>query len=320
MRFQWTRRRAIAASLVAAVVAAIGLTALTGAGPLAGLTGATSPFTGEPVSSLRPVIAVKIDNIVFARPQTGIGKADLVYVIPVEGGLSRFMAVFSSSVPKVIGPVRSAREDDLALLMQFGRPAFAYSGAQPQLLPVVEHARTVDLYSNRVGGYYRDNGRIAPYNLYARGPALEAEAKGASVARDIGFRFGPPPATGGVPTASVSAGYSAASFSFTWSASHHTWIVSMDGQTAMTTDTDKMNAPTVVIQHTVVRKSRFIEWGALPPYADSTGSGTAQVLRDGRVYQARWSRPSLNGGTKFTTPTGEPMNFERGPVWIVLEP
>ncbi|MBO0832810.1 MAG: DUF3048 domain-containing protein, partial [Actinobacteria bacterium] len=51
-----------------------------------------SPFTGEPVSSLRPVIAVKIDNIVFARPQTGIGKADLVYVIPVEGGLSRFMA------------------------------------------------------------------------------------------------------------------------------------------------------------------------------------------------------------------------------------
>ncbi|MBO0822715.1 MAG: DUF3048 domain-containing protein, partial [Actinobacteria bacterium] len=90
MRFQWTRKRAIAASLVAALVAAIGITAgLTGAGPLAGLQGATSPFTGKPVSSLRPVIAVKIDNIVFARPQTGIGKADLVYVIPVEGGLSR---------------------------------------------------------------------------------------------------------------------------------------------------------------------------------------------------------------------------------------
>ncbi len=57
-----------------------------------------SPFTGEPVRSLSRVLAVKIDNIVYARPQTGLGRADIVYVLPVEGGLSRFMAIFSSSV------------------------------------------------------------------------------------------------------------------------------------------------------------------------------------------------------------------------------
>jgi hypothetical protein len=84
-----------------------------------------SPFTGEPVSRLGPVIAVKIDNIVNARPQTGLQDADIVYVLPVEGGLSRFLAVFSSRLPPVIGPVRSAREDDLELLRQFGKPAFA---------------------------------------------------------------------------------------------------------------------------------------------------------------------------------------------------
>ena len=106
-----------------------------------------SPFTGEPVSALGPVLAVKIDNLAPARPQTGLTGADIVYVLPVEGGLSRFLAVFSSHFPPVIGPVRSAREDDLELLRQFGRPAFAYSGAQPQLLPVVEKARTVDLYA-----------------------------------------------------------------------------------------------------------------------------------------------------------------------------
>jgi Protein of unknown function (DUF3048). len=118
-----------------------------------------SPFTGEPMTSLGPVLAVKIDNLAPARPQTGLAGADIVYVLPVEGGLSRFLAVYSSHVPPVIGPVRSAREDDLELLRQFGRPAFAYSGAQPQLLPVVERARTVDLYAGRVpvfpvaGGY-----------------------------------------------------------------------------------------------------------------------------------------------------------------------
>jgi Protein of unknown function (DUF3048) N-terminal domain len=51
-----------------------------------------SPFTGEPVASLSRVLAVKIDNIVNARPQTGLTHADIVYVLPVEGGLSRFLA------------------------------------------------------------------------------------------------------------------------------------------------------------------------------------------------------------------------------------
>lgn len=276
-----------------------------------------SPFTGEPVTALGPVIAVKIDNIVYARPQTGLGAADIVYVVPVEGGLTRFMAIYSSHVPPVIGPVRSAREDDLELLRQFGTPAFAYSGAQPQLLPVVEHARTVDLYSGIVGGYYRDNRRIAPYNLYARGPALQAKAAKASTAHDIGFRFGPAPAGGQEATAQRVA-YPAASFSFTYSGTTGRWLVSMDGRPALTTDSGQLSAATVVIQHTVVRKSRYIEWGALPPYAESTGSGSALVLRDGLAYQAHWSRPSLDGGTTFTTSTGQPLPFAPGPVWIVL--
>src|SRR5450755_2982932 len=125
-----------------------------------------SPFTGEPIRALGPVLAVKIDNVVQARPPTGLTKADIVYLIPVEGGLSRIFAVFSSHFPPVIGPVRSTREDDIELLRQFGTPAFAFSGAQPQLLPVVEHARIVDLYSGRVSGYFRGTSRVAPYNLY----------------------------------------------------------------------------------------------------------------------------------------------------------
>jgi Protein of unknown function (DUF3048) N-terminal domain len=47
---------------------------------------------------------VKIDNIVCARPQTGLSHADIVYVLPVEGGLSRFLAIFSADLPRIIGP------------------------------------------------------------------------------------------------------------------------------------------------------------------------------------------------------------------------
>jgi len=330
MKKRWTSKRAAAASLAAALVAVIGITASLTSGsvpkkvhrpppspPRQPAVQLYSPFTGEPVSSLGPVIAVKIDNIVYARPQTGLGAADIVYVIPVEGGLSRFMAIYSSHLPPVIGPVRSARQDDLQLLAQFGTPAFAYSGAQPHLLPWIEGARIVDLYSNKVGGYYRDNRRIAPYNLYARSSTLLAEAARASIARDIGFRFGPAPA-GGQEATVETAGYSAASFGFTYSPASGRWLVSMDGRPALTTDGGQLSAATVVIQHVVVGTSPFIEWGEVPPYAESTGAGNATVLRDGLAYQAHWSRPAPDGGTTFTTATGQPMTFAPGPVWVVL--
>src|SRR5262252_6649576 len=126
-----------------------------------------SPFTGKRVHRLKRVLVVKIGNTFPERPATGLAKADIVYLIPVEGGLSRIMAVFSSHYPRVIGPVRSARETDRDLLRQFGRPAFAWSGAQPRLVPVVRHARTVDLYALTARGYFRSVDRVPPYNLYA---------------------------------------------------------------------------------------------------------------------------------------------------------
>lgn len=276
-----------------------------------------SPFTGEPVKALGRVLAVKIDNIVYARPQTGLTDADIVYVLPVEGGLTRFLAIFSSHIPPVIGPVRSARRDDLQLLGQFGRPAFAFSGAQGQLLPVVEHARIVDLYAGLVAGYYRDYQRIAPYNLFASTRVLLAESKRASKAHNIGFRFGAAPA-GGRVTRSDSVSYPSAKYTFTWSAATHRWLVTMDGVPAKTSAGRRISPATVVIQHTIVRKSGYLEYGYPPPYAETIGHGSAVVLRNGTSYRVRWSRPNWNGGTTFTTAGGKPMTFAPGQVWILL--
>ena len=224
------------------------------------------PFTGEPVKALRPVLAVKIDNIVYARPQTGLQSADIMYVIPVEGGLTRFMAVYSSHFPPVIGPVRSARQSDLDLLSQFGRPAFAWSGATPHLVPFIERAPVVDLYALTVGGYFRSASRAAPYNLYADTRQLLAEAKGASKARDIGFRFGEAPA-GGIPAASYSVKYPAASYTFRWSARDRRWLVWMDRAPAMATEGGQLGGSTVIVQYTRIATSRFEEYGGRPPYA-----------------------------------------------------
>jgi hypothetical protein len=77
--------------------------------------------------------------------------------------------------------------------------------------------------------------------------------------------------------------YPAASFTFRWSARTHRWLVWMDGTQATDAAGGDLAAATVVIQYTIVRTSRFREYGVPPPYAESAGSGTAVVLRDGRA-------------------------------------
>src|SRR5258708_21292384 len=119
----WTRHKPAAAVTAAGVLAGLvtgALLVLSGCGrgtpapaPTARLR---SPFTGAPVPSLNRVLAVKIDNIVYAPPQTGLTHAHIVYVLPVEGGLSRVLAIFSSLYPPLIRPVLIAREADLGPL------------------------------------------------------------------------------------------------------------------------------------------------------------------------------------------------------------
>ncbi|MEU9980379.1 DUF3048 domain-containing protein [Streptomyces sp. NPDC050856] len=277
-----------------------------------------SPFTGLPARS-GPVLAVKIDNVRPARPHTGLDAADLVYVEQVEAGQSRILAVFSSRQPPQVGPVRSARESDLELLRQFGRPALAYSGAQSALKPLIGAAPLFALPPEKAPrAFFREPGRPAPHNLYLRPDRALAAAPEADTAKDIGFRFGPAPA-GGTPLDEHTVRFPAARFTFTWSAGDKRWLVSMDGAPARTTDGRRMGAPTVVVQDVEVRPSAFRDrWGSVSPYTRTTGSGKALVLRDGRSHAAHWSRPSADHGTSFTTPAGRPLNFATGQVWVVL--
>ncbi|MDH2392511.1 DUF3048 domain-containing protein [Streptomyces sp. HNM0663] len=277
-----------------------------------------SPFTGV-TAEPGPVLAVKIDNVQAARPQTGLAAADIVYVEQVEAGLSRLLAVYSSEQPPSVGPVRSARESDIELLRQFGRPALAYSGAQSALLPLIGDAPLYPVTpQDAPGAFVRDGDRAAPHNLYVRPEqALEA-APEADQPRDIGFRFGPAP-EGGRPLDEHTVEFPSARFTFTWSAEDERWLVSMDGAPARDADGARLGAPTVVVQYVEVRGSEFQDRsGSVSPYTETVGSGNALVLRDGRGHDARWSRPAADGGTAFTTPSGDRLNFARGPVWVVL--
>ncbi|MET9956698.1 DUF3048 domain-containing protein [Streptomyces sp. NPDC006339] len=311
---------AVATAALLCVVTAAGLYGCADPGPsqpaptpAPATTEGISPLTGRPARS-GPVLAVKIDNVPPARPHTGLAAADLVYVEQVESGQTRLMAVYSSRLPDRIGPVRSARESDLELLRQFGRPVLAYSGAQSALTPLIKAAPLHPVTeADTPGAFLRDRGRSAPYNLYLRPERALTTAPDATHAKDVGFRFGPAPESG-TPVNSRTVRFPAARYTFTWAPAERAWHVTMDGRSD-----GPLKPATVVVQHVTVRPSRFHDFtGAVSPYTVTTGSGTAEVLRDGRVHEARWSRPSADAGTTFTTPSGAPLTFAPGQVWVLL--
>ena len=265
-----------------------------------------------------PVLVTKIDNSPQARLPVGLAAADLVYVEPVEGGLSRLAAVFSTDKPPVIGPVRSARETDLTLLDQFGTPTLASSGAAPELAASIDRSALQNASAERQpAAYYRDTGRYAPHNLFVRPDRLPLGGGWPAASQP---RFGPAPA-GGRPTQHQDARYPDTVIGFDWSPDRHQWLVSMDGAAYTAADTGPLTASTVVLQDVPVYDSAVSDIaGSVSPLAQTTGRGRALVLRDGQAFEAEWSRPSAQAGTTYTTPTGTVVPFAPGQVWTVLVP
>ncbi|MEU1174915.1 DUF3048 domain-containing protein [Streptomyces microflavus] len=305
----------------AAALLAVLLLVLLAAGCTGGDGSGSESRSSSPPGTGAKVLAVKIDNVAPARPQTGLDQADIVYVEQVEAGLSRLLAVYSSELPPVIGPVRSARETDLELLRQFDRPVLAFSGAQSGLLPAIDRA-PLDAVppSAAPRAYFRGPERPAPHNLYLRPERIPYAASGTEAVEALGLRFGPAP-PGGRAEESRTVRFPSARTTFTWSAERERWLVSVDGSPARTSEGGRLGAATVIVQDVTVRPSAFGDRsGNNTPFTETVGSGTAHVLRDGKAYEARWARTSADADTAFTTPDGERIDLASGPLWIVYAP
>lgn len=281
----------------------------------------TSTLTGLPEVSASPVLIVKLDNTRNAQPHAGLRDADMVYIEEVEYGITRIAAVFSSKVPNRIGPVRSARITDVELLAQFGSPAFAFSGAQSKLWPVLAESDFIDISPNKGDrGYERDYDRRAPYNYFLDGQVGLERAPDASLSKDIGLVFSADPPDGGEPVTKARMEWAYASAAFGYQESSGTYRVHLNGIKARAEeDGESQRASNVIIQYVDQRPSIYFDkGGGNTPQAITVGTGKALVMRDGRAWEVTWNRPDEASGTTFTLPDGSPMTFKPGQTWIVL--
>ena len=281
----------------------------------------TSPLSGLPQPTSEQVLVVKLDNTRNAQPHAGLHAADIVYIEEVEYGITRLAAVFATTVPERIGPVRSARITDLDLLEQYGSPAFSFSGVQRKMWPLIASSPLIDISPNKAASaYQRDFSRRAPYNYFLDGPRGLEAAPDASLERDIGFTFDSTPPTGGSVGLSARVEWPAASAEFRYDQASRLYRVQLNGIPAEAEEhSDGQRAATVVIQYVEQNPSQFFDkGGGNTPHAETIGEGKAVVLRDGLRYKARWSRPDAQSGTVFITEEGEQLTFKPGQQWVVL--
>lgn len=271
-----------------------------------------------------PILVVKIDDTRLAHPQVGLAEADVVYIEQVEGGLTRLAALFSSKIPEIIGPVRSARISDIELLSQFGKIGFAFSGAQRKFLPVIAAANLYDVGAMRYGPQYyaNDPSRIAPYAMMLKAPALmlKAEENGAvfATSSSAGWNFGEP-APNNKKFTSARVSWPASSYGMTWSETQSRWLLDHNGEPDLDSTGYHLGPKTFVVQIVSITNSIYSDkGGGITPLSTTVGEGECYILRNGGYVRGKWSRPSESDGTTFTNFKGEELTFDRGQIWFAL--
>ena len=310
-------------TIIVAVVASLLLTGCSVVSKILPEKAITNVLSGREGAN-GPVLVVKIDDTTQAHPQIGLEDADIVYIEQVEGGLTRLAAVFSSVIPQRIGPVRSARISDIEIMSQFGRVAFAYSGAQSKLLPVIAAANLQDLGAQRQSPtiFTTDPTRTPPYAMVLRADLLMQQIveKNFQIdsAKNIGFNFGSLQ-EGGAPTSKAVLHWPAATYSASWSVEESRWLLSHNNSVNLADSGVVLGPTTLVIQMVSITPSEYKDKvGGVTPFSQTVGSGKAYVLRDGQRFVTTWNRPSSVAGTTFAFADGTIMNFDPGQIWIAL--
>lgn len=284
----------------------------------------TWPLTGVTTSEVadRPAMSVKIENSSAARPQTGLESADVVWEEMVEGGITRYNAVFHSQIPDVVGPIRSLRPMDAAISAPFGG-LFVFSGGQPQFVSQVA-STGVTMLSHDGGdaGFYRTGDRVAPHNVYGDTDAFLAAGEGQGPPPEqFQFARNPEDATAltGEETSRISVNFPAATPGWDWDG--EIWQRTEDGQAATTTDGGQISAVNVVVLRVQVRNSGARDPGGNPvPETILTGSGEATVFVGGHRIEATWDKPEVSSVLTLTTAEGDPVLLAPGNVWVELVP
>ena len=286
-----------------------------------------APLTGELVTdkvASRHPIAVMIDDLSPARPQSGLHGADVVWHAPAEGGIPRYMAIFQTRLPDEIGPVRSARSYYIAWAAEW-RAVYAHSGGSPQALATLrskgqgQYVYNADEY--RWGGRYfhRTSRRPGPHNVYTDGSLLRDLSKTLRAPDELQeplWRFAPDAVLPDRPFGgSIKVVYTANTVTYRYNRATNTYRRSVSGEGKQV---DAANGARIEPKNVIVMAVRFADSGDRKHRleADLIGTGTAWISTNGQTIKGTWKKTGTTKPTRFYDKDGTQVTLTIGQTFV----
>ncbi len=290
-------------------------------------TGPDCPLTGQPAPGgqvpQRPALAFKVDNYPTARPQSGLNDADVVFEEVVEGGITRFVAVFQCQEAPLVGPIRSARAVDVPILDQLSKPLFVHAGGINPVIALVNAGNLIndDVFTH-ASIVQHPSGRYAPYDTYASTSAAWALDPSDTTPPAPLFTYSTTPPTGKA-VGTVSIPFSGTNDNtWTWSPLNGAWLLSIDGAPENVADGTRVAVANIIVQTVHVTLGPWLEnsEGGLEVQSQLTGSGPLQVFRNGQEITGTWKRFDLSDTTSLVAADGSTIALDPGKTWVELVP
>ena len=264
---------------------------------------------------------VMIENSPDARPQSGLKNSGVVFEAIAEGGITRFLVLYQTEKPQMIGPVRSVRLYDVDWLRPFNA-GLAHVGGSAEALTEIRNGnyRDFDQFFNS-GSYWRATDRFAPHNVYTNFENLDAlnAAKGYTDSVFTGFTRKDSAAVK-TPTASsldVTISSYLYNSTYVYNAESNTYDRFQGGEAHLDREDGQISPRVVIVLK--VNQETILQDGYREKIT-TIGDGQAYIFQDGAVTEATWHKSSIEAQMTFTDVAGKDVPLARGQTWITAVP
>jgi peptidoglycan hydrolase CwlO-like protein len=262
-----------------------------------------------PRAERRPVYGIVLDNAPQARPQHGLAQASIVYEYEVEGGITRYLALFSS-FPSRVGPVRSARSHSAILALE-NNVHFIYASAGVDVLDRIRglNVRGTNALRSESGSFFRDNSRRAPHNLYVNLAALGLVSQSPEVVIRPAFIN-----RQGAAAPEVVLEYNPRyRITYRYLPDRAVYRRFVNGQIHRDGNGEVIMARNIIVQYVPHGTDLFLR-----PTPELIGEGPIDFFAQGEHFQGTWKKENAASPTRFFFQDGQEIERVYGQTWIQI--
>jgi len=285
----------------------------------------------DKVQNYRP-IAIMVQNNPKARPHSGLIYADIVFELVAEGGVTRFVTLFSSYDADIIGSVRSARIYFAEIARSFD-PIYTFWGTYPQCYEAIKNMDMDVLdanstaYVNYTSAGWRDRSRsdalehtafIDTYGIKEDAVKFGYSLKGGQ--SPMAFKIdAPEPERDNITDIVVNFSSKSYLAGFTYDKNTNKYLKSLAGQPHVDYETgNQISLNNVVVLLTDI-EGPIDSSGHMAVRSTGThDEDEAYYFMDGKVIEGTWARSSIFDSFEFKDTDGNQILFNRGTTWVCV--